>query len=110
MKLMLVKFLGKLSLEVKTTTFFMCLRLNVSKNNENFIDFLFSDIGSQILRENMLSINKETEKIFCENYYANESIYDFSLRQQDKTKKVIHAILTCKNSFSDYLIYFLEDI
>ena len=84
MKLMLVKFLGKLSfiLEVKTTTFFLLfLKLNLSKDNENFIDLLSSEVGSEILRENMLSIHTETRNIFYENYNTNESIYDVLLRQ-----------------------------
>ena len=44
------------------------------------------------------------------NYNTNESIYSFSFNQQDETKQVIHATLTCKNSFSNYLKYFLDDI
>ena len=88
----------------------MCSKLNLSKDNENFIDILSSDIGSQILRKNMLSIHVETGNIFYENYNTNESIYDFLLRQQDETKKIIHATLTYKDSFSNYLRYFLDDI
>ena len=48
--------------------------------------------------------------IFYENYNRNESIYDFLLRQQDETKKIIHATLTYKDFFSNYLRYFLDDI
>ena len=40
----------------------------------------------------------------------NESIYDFLLKQQDKTKKITHATLTYKDSFSNCLRYFLDDI
>ena len=65
----------------------MCLKLNLSEDNEKFIDFLSSDVGSQILRENKLSIHIETANIFYENYNTNESIYNFLLRQQDETKK-----------------------
>ena len=32
----------------------MCSWLGLNKGNENSIDFLSSDIGSQIFRENML--------------------------------------------------------
>ena len=48
--------------------FFMCSKLNLNKGNENFVDFLFSDIGSHILKENMLSIHIRTGNIFYENY------------------------------------------
>ena len=49
-------------------------------------------------------------KYLYDNYNTNESIYSFSLNQQNETKQVIHATLTCKNSFSNYLKYFLDDI
>ena len=48
--------------------FFMCSKLNLNNGNENFVDFLFSDIGSHILKENMLSIHIRTGNIFYENY------------------------------------------
>ena len=79
--------------------FLVCSKLNLSKENY----FLYSDIGSQILRENMLSIHTETGNIFFKNYNMNESIYDFLLRQQNETKKIIHATLTYKDSFSNFL-------
>ena len=56
----------------------MCSKLSLSKDNENFIDVLSSDTGSQILRENTLSIHIETGNIFYENCNTNKSIYDFS--------------------------------
>ena len=69
----------------------MCSQLGLNKDNENFIDFLSSDIGLQIFGENMLSIHIETENIFYDNYNTNESIYSFLLNQQDETKQIIHA-------------------
>ena len=89
MKLILVKFLGKLSFIFggqNHNFFLMCSKLNLSKDNENFIDFLSLDVGSQILRENMVSIHIKTGNIFYENYNTNEAIYNFLLRQQDETK------------------------
>ena len=65
----------------------MCSKLNLSKDNENFIKFLTSDIDFQILKENMLSIDIETGNIFYDNYNTNESIYHLLLRQQGETKK-----------------------
>ena len=45
-----------------------------------------------------------------DNYNTNESIYSFSLNRQDETKQVVHATLTYKDSFPNYLKYFLDDI
>ena len=73
----------------KYNFFLMCSWLGVNKdneNNENFIDFLSSDIGLQLFRENMLSIHIDTGNIFNDNYNTYESIYSFLLNQQDKTK------------------------
>ena len=87
----------------------MCLWLGLCKDN-NFIDFLPLDIGLQIFRENMFSIHIKMRNILCDNYNTNESIYSFLLNQQDETKQVIHATLTYKDSFSNYLKYFLDDV
>ena len=88
----------------------MCTQLDLNKDNENFIDFLPSDIGSQIFRKNMLSIHIEAGNIFYDNYYTNELIYSFLLNQQVETKQIIHATLTYRDSFSNYLKYFFDDL
>ena len=88
----------------------VCSRLSLNKNNEIFIDFLSSDIGSQIFRENMLSIHIETGNIFYSKYNTNESIYSFLLNQQDETKQIVNANLTYKDSFINYSKYFFDDM
>ena len=88
----------------------MCSKLKLCKDNENFIDFLSSDIGSQILSENMLSIHIETGNIFCENNNTKESSYYFLLMQQDETKNDYSCNPNQQNYFSNYLRYFLGDI
>ena len=67
--------------------FLMCSSLNLNKENSDFIDFLSSDTGSQIFKENMLSIHIQTGNIFYDNYNTGESIYKLSMRQQDDTEK-----------------------
>ena len=71
----------------------------MNRENSDFVDFLFLDIGSQVFREKMLSIHIETGNILFDNYNTNESIYDFLLRQQDETKKITHAALAYKDLF-----------
>ena len=44
--------------------FLICSGLNFNRDNTDFIEFLSSNIGSQIFRENMLSIHIETSNIF----------------------------------------------
>ena len=50
----------------------MCSNLNLSRENSDFIDFLSSDIGLQVLRENMLSSHIESGNIFYDNYNTNQ--------------------------------------
>ena len=88
----------------------MCSRLGLNKDNENSIDFLPSDIRLQIFRENMLSIYIKTGNIFYDNYNPNKAMYSFLLNQQDETKQVIYTTLTYKDSISNYLKYFLDDV
>ena len=44
--------------------FLMCSQLRLNKDNEHFINFLSSDIVSQIFRENILSIHISKREIF----------------------------------------------
>ena len=64
---------------VENYNFFLCSQLGLNKDNENFMDFLSSDIGSQIFRKNMLFIHIETGNISYDNCNTNESIYSFLL-------------------------------
>ena len=65
----------------------MYSRLNLNRENSDFIEFLSLDIGSQIFMENMFWIHIETGIIFYDNYNTNEPIYDFLLKQQAETTK-----------------------
>ena len=79
MKLFPGKYPEKLNftLEGQIKTLFMCSNLNFNRKNLDFLDFLSTDIGSQIFREKMLSIHIETCNIFYDNYNTGESIYNF---------------------------------
>ena len=81
----------------------------MNRDNSNFIDFLSFDIGSQIFRENMLSIHIETGSIFYDNYNTGESICFFA-ETAKRYKKTIHATLTYTDSFSNYMKYFIDII
>ena len=82
---------------------------NLNSDNSNFIDLLSSDIGSQILQQNQLSIHIETGNIFFNNYNTVEFIYDFLMTQQNDTKKIIHAMLPYTDPFSNYIKYFMDN-
>ena len=59
--------------------FIKCKLLNLSVENENFVDFLSNDYCSHIMRENKLLIHIESGNVYFDNFNTNESIYDFLL-------------------------------
>ena len=74
--------------------FYACQNLGLNEDNTPSSDFLYYDIGSQIFRENSLSIHIETANVYFDGYNMNQSIYKFLLSQQDETKQKIHTRLS----------------
>ena len=75
------------------------------EDNTSFIDFLSSDIGSHIFRENSLLIHIETG-----NTCKNKSVFKFLLSQQDETKQRIQTALSYSDIFSNYIRNIIDDI
>ena len=67
--------------------FLTCAVLGFSKDNENFVDFLSSNLGYKILTENKITIQIETGNVYFDKTNTNESFYDFFTTQQDEKKK-----------------------
>lgn len=63
-----------------------CEFLSPSNENREFIDFLLSDRGQNLMANNSISIHIESGNISYQNFNTNENIYNFILAQQDKTK------------------------
>ena len=55
------------------------------------------------MRQNQLSIHIENGNLYYKNLNRGESIYDFILKQQDESKKVVNAKLHYGGSFEEYL-------
>ena len=55
----------------------------------NFIDFLTSDFGSRIMRENNLFIHIESGNLYYNRINTGEFFYDFVVSKIDLTKKII---------------------
>ena len=58
-----------------------CEMLRLTRDNSNFIEFLCSSKGEQIMQENSMSIHLESGNLFCDNFNTQESFYDFLLNQ-----------------------------
>ena len=63
------------------------LSLSPTPANTNFLDFISSDFGMEIMRQNRLSIHIETGNLYYNNINTGESLCEFITSQQDKTKK-----------------------
>ena len=62
-------------------------QLSPINQTTTFIDFLASDYGSRLMRENNLSIHIESGNLYFNRLNTGESFYDFVLSQKDITKK-----------------------
>ena len=71
-----------------------CYFLSPSNGNREFIAFLVSDKGQNIMTNNNLSIHVESGNIFYQNFNTNENSYHFLIAQQDKTKAIIPNLIS----------------
>ena len=63
--------------------------LGIDDDGTQFIDFLCSPKGEEIMQENSLSIHLEMGNIFYDKFNIQEKFYDFLLNQQDQNKEII---------------------
>ena len=66
-----------------------CEMLGLTGDNSNFIDFLCSPAGEQMMQENSMSIHLESGNLFYYNFNTQENFYDFLLNQYNKNKLTI---------------------
>ena len=79
-----------------------CEMLGIDGDESEFIDFLWSPKGEEIMQENSLSIHLEPGNIFYNNLNTQESFYDFLLNQQDQNKEVMKKKISFSASFKIY--------
>ena len=81
--------------------------MSLSKDNNEFVSFLCSDTGQNILVNNSLSIHIESGDIFYGNFKTNENFDSFLLPQQDGFKQVIPESISYHYSFDKYIKNYL---
>ena len=72
-----------------------------------FMQFLATDYGSQIMKQNRLSIHSSTGDLYYDGVNTNESLFDFIISQENTTKKRIREKLYYGGTFEQYLSEFL---
>ena len=79
-----------------------CNFLSLSENNNEFVSFLCSDMGQNIVTNNSLSIHMRTGDIFYNDFKTKERFYNFLLAQQDELKQFIPKRISYHDSFEKY--------
>ena len=82
--------------------------LSLNEDNNEFISFLCSDNGHNIMVNNSLSIHTESGSIFYQNFNTNENFYSFLLAQQDETKAITPKPISYHYSFETYIKTYLS--
>ena len=81
----------------------------LSPNNDNreFVAFLVSAEGQNVMTNNNLSIHVESGNIFYQNFNMKENFYSFLIAQQDETKAIIPERISYYYSFEKYINKYL---
>ena len=83
------------------------LDLNPDEDTMLFMQFLATDYGSQIMKQNRSSIHSCTGDLCYDRVNTNESLFDFIVSQKNRTKKRIREKLYYGGTFEQYLCEFL---
>ena len=83
------------------------LDFNPDEDTMLFMQFLATDYGSQIMKQNRLSIHTSTGDLYYGGVNTIESLFDFIVSQKGRTKKRIREKLYYDGTFEQYLSEFL---
>ena len=67
-----------------------------------FMQFLATDYGSQIMKQNRLSIHSSTGDLYYGGVNTKESLFDFIVSQKKRTKRRIREKLYYGGTFEQY--------
>ena len=84
-----------------------CNFLSFNEDSNEFISFLCSNMGKNIMTNNSLSIHVESRHIFYNDFNTKENFYNFLLAQQDKSKQFIPKRISYHYNFEKYIRSYL---
>ena len=84
-----------------------CKILSPNEDDNEFVSFLCSDRGQNIVTNDSLSIHIENGNIFYQSFNTNENFYSFLLGQQDETKKIMPKRIAYHHSLEKYIKSYL---
>ena len=74
----------------------------LNKGNEEFLEYLASKYGRDVLQKINLKIHLEIGKIYLDNINTDESIYNFLRAQEDVSKKFLNLDITLTGDLEYY--------
>ena len=83
------------------------LNFSPSADNREFVTFLLSDLGQNVMNDNSLLIHIESGDIFYQNFNTGENVYNFLIAQQKEETANIPKKMSYHNSFERYTDSFL---
>ena len=86
---------------------YTCNFLSLNEGNNEFILFLCSDTGQNIMTNNILSIHIESGDIFYSDFNTKENFYKCLLAQQDESKQFIPKRSSYHYSLEKYMRNYL---
>ena len=81
--------------------------LSLSNENREFIAFLLSDLGQNLMTNNSLSIHIESGDIFYQNFNTDENFCNFLITQQNDQTATVPKKFSYHHSFEHYVQNFL---
>ena len=82
----------------------------LNNSNADFLEFLSSDIGRNLMIRTKLKIHIETGQLFHDNQIAGESIFNFLRNQEDITKKLLKVNIAITDDFDYYVREILSNV
>ena len=76
---------------------------NLFKYSLEFLDYLSSDYGKELLQKNEWKIHLESGETFHDNVNTGENFYNFFNDQEDETKKIINLNLNLSSDLEYYV-------
>ena len=76
--------------------------MSLSEDNNEFVSFLCSDKGQNIMTNNSLSVHIGTGDTFYNGFNTKENFYNFFLSQKDELKQFIPKQISYQYSFEKY--------
>ena len=82
----------------------------LNKGNEEFLEYLASKYGRDVLEKNKLKIHLESGEIYLDNINTGESIYNFLRAQEDVSERFLNLDINLTGDLEYYIKEILDGV